>query len=87
MHIYFASRNVKLDATLVPPIRQTASIFKQPVTVHRNVSTENSKSKNDLKPATNDKPKQIFWEKRLEGLRACAPDGEEFIAIDLGKCK
>lgn len=76
---------MKADASLVPPIRQTASIFKQPVTVHKNIN--DNKSKTDLKPSSTDKPRQVFWEKRLEGLRACASDGEEFTAVDLGKCK
>ena len=53
------------DASLVPPIRQTASIFKQPVTVHRTQSE--GKIKSDFKHGTQDKPKQLFWEKRLEG--------------------
>ncbi len=30
---------VRADTSLVPPIRQTASIFKQPVTVHKNEQT------------------------------------------------
>jgi methyl-CpG-binding domain protein 2 len=28
---------------------------------------------------------QLFWEKRLEGMRACDPDGYEFDAMDLPK--
>lgn len=28
---------------------------------------------------------QLFWEKRLEGLRACDPKGYEFDAMDLPK--
>ena len=47
----------------MPPIRQTASIFKQPVTVYK---TQESKVKTDLKQGTQEKPKQLFWEKRLE---------------------
>jgi len=62
------SRGVRSDASLVPPIRQTASIFKQPVTVHK---TQESKVKTDFKHGPQDKPKQLFWEKRLEGLTAC----------------
>lgn len=58
------SRPAKPDASLVPPIRQTASIFKQPVTLYR--TNQESVVKNDLKPTSNDKPKQLFWEKRLE---------------------
>ncbi|XP_034940569.1 methyl-CpG-binding domain protein 3 isoform X3 [Chelonus insularis] len=84
--VYYYSRSVRNDASLVPPIRQTASIFKQPVTIYK---TQEKKVK-DVKHGTQDKPKQIlpfqlFWEKRLEGLRACDPDGFEFDAMDLPK--
>ncbi|XP_039313169.1 methyl-CpG-binding domain protein 3 isoform X2 [Solenopsis invicta] len=75
------SRSVRNDASLVPPIRQTASIFKQPVTIYK---TQEGKVK-DIKHGTQEKPKQLFWEKRLEGLRACDSDGYEFDAMDLPK--
>ncbi|KAG8041909.1 hypothetical protein G9C98_007213 [Cotesia typhae] len=65
--VYYYSRGVRNDASLVPPIRQTASIFKQPVTIYK----------------TQDR--KLFWEKRLEGLRACDPDGYEFNGMDLPK--
>ncbi|XP_017483761.1 PREDICTED: methyl-CpG-binding domain protein 2 isoform X1 [Rhagoletis zephyria] len=79
------SRAPRTDASLVPPIRQTASIFKQPVTVVRN--HEHTKVRNDNTKQTSgqEKPKQMFWEKRLEGLRACHPTGEEFEDIILPK--
>ena len=77
------SRAMRTDVSLVPPIRQTASIFKQPVTVIRN--HENSKTKNDTKQGAQDKPKQLFWEKRLERLRACHATGEQFDDIVLPK--
>lgn len=73
-------RNIRADASLVPPIRQTASIFKQPVTV---VKTQEGKVKTDLKHGVQEKPKQLFWEKRLENFQACDSDGTEFAAIDL----
>lgn len=79
--VYYYSRGVRNDASLVPPIRQTASIFKQPVTIYK---TQEGKVK-DLKHGNQEKPKQLFWEKRLEGLRACDPDGYEFDAMDLPK--
>ncbi|KAF7996217.1 hypothetical protein HCN44_001849 [Aphidius gifuensis] len=79
--IYYYSRSTRNDTTLVPPIRQTASIFKQPVTIYK---TQDGKVK-DNKHGNQDKPKQLFWEKRLEGLRACDPDGFEFDAMDLPK--
>ncbi|GJQ83328.1 putative DNA- binding protein [Trypoxylus dichotomus] len=66
----------------VPPIRQTASIFKQPVTVYK---TQESKVKTDIKHGIQEKPKQLIWEKRLEGLRACDLDGTEFEAMELPK--
>lgn len=81
--IYYYSRGMRNDASLVPPIRQTASIFKQPVTVIR---TQNEgKVKSDFKHGNQDKPKQLFWEKRLEGLRACDIDGHEFDSMELPK--
>ncbi|XP_066599148.1 methyl-CpG-binding domain protein 2 isoform X2 [Prorops nasuta] len=79
--VYYYSRGVRNDASLVPPIRQTASIFKQPVTIYK---TQEGKVK-DIKHGNQEKPKQLFWEKRLEGLRACDPDGYEFDAMDLPK--
>ncbi|XP_018395066.1 PREDICTED: methyl-CpG-binding domain protein 3 isoform X2 [Cyphomyrmex costatus] len=78
---YYYNRGVRNDSSLVPPIRQTASIFKQPVTIYK---TQEGKVK-DVKHGTQEKPKQLFWEKRLEGLRACDPDGYEFDAMDLPK--
>lgn len=74
---------MRTDASMVPPIRQTASIFKQPVTVVRN--HDNQKTKQDPKQGALEKPKQLFWEKRLEGLRACHSDGEDFGDIVLPK--
>lgn len=81
------------DASLVPPIRQTASIFKQPVTVHKTSSgKDSSRGGNDFDEKTNgmkggnttssrsilglDKPRQIFWEKRLSGLQPSYEDDE-----------
>jgi len=76
---YDLARGLRADASLVPPIRQTASIFKQPVTVHK-ISNENGNSggkmKVDGKQTAAEKPRQLFWEKRLSGLRASYPDEE-----------
>ncbi|KAH0955067.1 hypothetical protein HN011_005652 [Eciton burchellii] len=97
--VYYYSRGVRNDASLVPPIRQTASIFKQPVTIYKmqdgkvkdvkHGTPEKPKQegveKSDGKYGSQDKPKQLFWEKRLEGMRACDPDGYEFDAMDLPK--
>ncbi|XP_005103642.1 methyl-CpG-binding domain protein 2 [Aplysia californica] len=78
---YDFARGVRHDASLVLPIRQTASIFKQPVTVVRN--GPKCKSKTDLKHGTQDQPKQVFWEKRLRGLRACDSSEEVIPTMDL----
>ncbi|KAL1491594.1 hypothetical protein ABEB36_012168 [Hypothenemus hampei] len=80
--LYYNNRSMRNDASLVPPIRQTASIFKQPVTVYK---TQESKVKSEYKNGNQEKPKQLFWEKRLEGLRACDIDGVEFDAMQLPK--
>lgn len=66
--------------SLVPPIRQTASIFKQPVTIHKN---QESIVKTDLKHGPQEKPRQLFWEKRLERMTACDVNGSEFSEIEL----
>lgn len=60
MHVYdttnvSSSRGVRNDASLVPPIRQTASIFKQPVTIYK---TQEGKVK-DVKHGNQEKPKQV----------------------------
>ncbi|BFY98322.1 hypothetical protein BsWGS_01361 [Bradybaena similaris] len=78
---YDFSRGVRHDASLVLPIRQTASIFKQPVTVVRN--REESTSKAELKHGIQDQPKQVFWEKRLQGLHACDSSEEVIPSMDL----
>lgn len=54
MYLFF-SRGVRNDASLVPPIRQTASIFKQPVTIYK---TQEGKVK-DIKHGNQEKPKQV----------------------------
>ncbi|CAH1796606.1 unnamed protein product [Owenia fusiformis] len=75
------TRGVRHDASLVLPIRQTASIFKQPVTVKRN--HPQSKTRTDLKHGPQDQPKQLFWEKRLQGLNASDITAEVFQVLDL----
>lgn len=76
------SRGMRNDASLVPPIRQTASIFKQPVTVYK---SQESKVKTDFKHGPQEKPKQLFWEKRLQGLKACDRDQAAFNSFGLPK--
>jgi len=58
-------RGSQNDYSLVAPIRQTASIFKQPVTVYKE---HKSKVKSELKHVSREKPLQLFWTKRLSSL-------------------
>ncbi|RWS28362.1 Methyl-CpG-binding domain protein 2-like protein [Leptotrombidium deliense] len=81
--LYDFSRGVRNDSSLIQPIRQTASIFKQPVTVIK--TQKDSKVKLDLKHGPPEKPKQLFWEKRLENLRAINMDEEEYENFKLPK--
>ncbi|XP_053317755.1 methyl-CpG-binding domain protein 3 isoform X3 [Spea bombifrons] len=57
----------KPDLNTSLPVRQTASIFKQPVTKVTNHPT--NKVKSDPQKAV-DQPRQLFWEKKLSGLNA-----------------
>ncbi|RWS15346.1 Methyl-CpG-binding domain protein 2-like protein [Dinothrombium tinctorium] len=81
--MYDYSRGIRSDFSLIPPIRQTASIFKQPVTVIK--TQKDSKVRHDLKHGPHEKPKQLFWEKRLENLRAVNVDQEEYENFELPK--
>ena len=67
-----ASVNTNLNH-LVPPIRQTASIFKQPVTV---MKTHKTNVKKNLK-SDKEKPRQLFWEKRLNNITPNIDGGAE----------
>merc|ERR1719369_1986295 len=58
-------RGSQNDYSLVAPIRQTVSIFKQPVTVYKE---HKSKVKSELKHVSREKPSQLFWTKRLSSL-------------------
>uniref|UniRef100_A0A182QMJ0 MBD domain-containing protein n=1 Tax=Anopheles farauti TaxID=69004 RepID=A0A182QMJ0_9DIPT len=84
-HQYDYSRAMRADTSLIPPIRQTASIFKQPVTVVRSQESDNGKVKRDLQHGNQVKPKQLFWEKRLENLGASNTHNEEIGSIELPK--
>ncbi|XP_060038040.1 methyl-CpG-binding domain protein 3 isoform X3 [Erinaceus europaeus] len=57
----------KPDLNTALPVRQTASIFKQPVTKITN--HPGNKVKSDPQKAA-EQPRQLFWEKKLSGLSA-----------------
>jgi len=67
------ARGLRNDTSLVSPIRQTASIFKQPVTI---IKSQECKVRLELKHGRQEKPRQLFWEKRLEGLEVSQPNEE-----------
>lgn len=66
-HDPLTAKGGKPDLNTSLPIRQTASIFKQPVT--KVTSHPGNKVKADLQRAA-EQPRQLFWEKRLKGLRS-----------------
>ncbi|KAI1882863.1 hypothetical protein AGOR_G00239290 [Albula goreensis] len=57
----------KPDLNTSLPVRQTASIFKQPVTKVTNHPSNKVKADSQK---VNDQPRQLFWEKKLSGLSA-----------------
>ncbi|OUC44614.1 hypothetical protein D917_08955 [Trichinella nativa] len=84
---YLANTSTRhgFDGCLSPPLRQTASVLKQPVTI---VTTSSKNTKPapavELKRATGrlTKPQQLFALKRLDRLRACT-----FLSpLDLSNC-
>ncbi|XP_013876500.1 methyl-CpG-binding domain protein 3a isoform X1 [Austrofundulus limnaeus] len=72
----------KPDLNTTLPVRQTASIFKQPVTKITN--HPNNKVKTDPQKAV-DQPKQLFWERKLSGLNAFDIAEELVKTMDLPK--
>jgi len=70
-------RGFRSDTSLIPPIRQTASIFKQPVTVIKTQADSKTRGDDKLKQSHQEKPKQVFWEKRLQSLKATYPGQDE----------
>ncbi|KAK7898734.1 hypothetical protein WMY93_019587 [Mugilogobius chulae] len=74
------SKSGKPDLNTALPIRQTASIFKQPVT--KVTSHPGNKVKSDQQRAS-EQPRQLFWEKRLKGLRSSDVSQEQMRSMDL----
>ncbi|KAM9720090.1 methyl-CpG-binding domain protein 3a [Menidia menidia] len=72
----------KPDLNTTLPVRQTASIFKQPVTKVTN--HPNNKVKTDPQKAV-DQPKQLFWERKLSGINAFDIAEELVKTMDLPK--
>uniref|UniRef100_A0AAX7TWV9 Methyl-CpG binding domain protein 3a n=1 Tax=Astatotilapia calliptera TaxID=8154 RepID=A0AAX7TWV9_ASTCA len=83
-HLYDISHQIraKPDLNTTLPVRQTASIFKQPVTKVTN--HPNNKVKTDPQKAV-EQPKQLFWERKLSGLNAFDIAEELVKTMDLPK--
>nr|XP_046265384.1 methyl-CpG-binding domain protein 3a [Scatophagus argus] len=83
-HLYDINHQIraKPDLNTTLPVRQTASIFKQPVTKVTN--HPNNKVKTDPQKAV-DQPKQLFWERKLSGLNAFDIAEELVKTMDLPK--
>ena len=52
-----SGRSIRNDTNLISPIRQTASIFKQPVTI---VKSQECKVRQELKHGRQEKPRQVL---------------------------
>ena len=52
------ARGFRNDLSVIPPIRQTASIFKQPVTI---VKSQECKVRHELKHGRQEKPRQVLF--------------------------
>ncbi|XP_068856053.1 LOW QUALITY PROTEIN: methyl-CpG-binding domain protein 2-like, partial [Aphelocoma coerulescens] len=72
----------KPDLNTALPIRQTASIFKQPVTKVTN--HPGNKVRADPQRLA-EQPRQLFWEKRLQGLSASDVSEEILKSMELPK--
>ncbi|KAM8982904.1 methyl-CpG-binding domain protein 2-like [Ara ararauna] len=72
----------KPDLNTTLPIRQTASIFKQPVTKVTNHPS--NKVRADPQRVT-EQPRQLFWEKRLQGLSASDVSEQILKSMELPK--
>ncbi|XP_027489261.1 methyl-CpG-binding domain protein 2-like, partial [Corapipo altera] len=72
----------KPDLNTTLPIRQTASIFKQPVTKVTNHPS--NKVRSDPQRIT-EQPRQLFWEKRLQGLSASDVSEQIIKSMELPK--
>lgn len=83
-HLYDGNHQIraKPDLNTTLPVRQTASIFKQPVTKVTN--HPNNKVKTDPQKAV-EQPKQLFWERKLSGLNAFDIAEELVKTMDLPK--
>ena len=75
-----------LDNNVRCPLRQTLPIFKQPVTHYPSERDEVKAQVNKAtggKPSEKTKPRQLFWEKRFDNIRATDVDEQPLAQFQL----
>ncbi|XP_019504790.1 PREDICTED: methyl-CpG-binding domain protein 3-like 1 [Hipposideros armiger] len=75
--------NLKPDLSISIPLRMSSYIFKSPVT--RITSHPGNEVRCHQWEETLDKPQQVYWQKRLQGLQACSSTGQLLSPFDLAK--
>ncbi|ELK08733.1 methyl-CpG-binding domain protein 3-like 1 [Pteropus alecto] len=73
----------KLGLSISIPLRMSSYIFKRPVT--RITSHPGNEVRCYHWEETLDKPQQVCWQKRLQGLQACSSTGQLLSPFDLAK--
>lgn len=73
----------KPDLSISIPLRMSSYIFKSPVT--RITSHPGNEVRCHQWEETLDKPQQVCWQKRLQGLQACSSTGQLLSPFDLAK--
>ncbi|XP_055984077.1 methyl-CpG-binding domain protein 3-like 1 [Sorex fumeus] len=73
----------KLALSISIPLRMSNCIFKRPVT--RITSHPGNQVRYHHWEESLDKPQQVWWQERLQGLQACSSTGEPLSTVDLIK--
>ncbi|XP_004620188.1 methyl-CpG-binding domain protein 3-like 1 [Sorex araneus] len=73
----------KLALSISIPLRMSNYMFKRPVT--RITSHPGNQVRYHHWEETLDKPQQVWWQERLQGLQACSSTGEPLSTVDLIK--
>ncbi|XP_007529246.2 methyl-CpG-binding domain protein 3-like 1 [Erinaceus europaeus] len=71
----------KPSLSISVPLRRSSYIFKRPVT--RITSHPDNEVRCHHWEETLDKPQQVWWQKRLQGLQACGSTGEVLSTLDI----
>lgn len=73
----------KPDLSISIPLRMSNNIFRSPVT--RITSHPGNEVRCHQWEETLDKPQQVCWQKRLQGLQACSSEGQLLSSFNLTK--